>query len=486
MNTPRLINPPRISITIPGAISIALFTYNLSAFNGGDFTWGQDPPDSELRRMSNNTLHWDWLALGWAIDNVGHYYPDGLGNSSWWECDDNSDYYYLENIDEFTPAVFEKTLEHATFVSGMTLCEIYGHELYPEAVQHCAGLLEFFASSVGLNPQREAIAKGISWLRSHQYANGSWLNDPAVTSMAVLTMLNWDYDESDSVVSDGIAYIRSYINPDGSVYSNIARSTYYTSIAILPLVATHNSSYESEIERMREWLIDLQWDESCIYGGVNTSSWYYGGWGYGSSGRPDLSNTQWAIMGLKAADNELGLTAVSTYNKCADWFLARCRNADGGSAYTPGDSSIHTMTAASVWSYALCGRGSSAEAAGGIQWLTDHYSLTNNDGWGYWSEYYYKVTLAKALTMTHKTMLGTHDWYAELSQKLIDEQYAGGNWPDTGMMGSEMSTAWAIMALQSRTLPPSGDLSMWMELESHCDLHVYDPQGRHMGLDYDM
>ena len=59
-------------------------------------------------------------------------------------------------------------------------------------------------------------------------------------------------------------------------------------------------------------------------------------------------------MGLKSSDVELGLDANDTYDKCADYFLARCLSSDGGSDYTPEVLSIHTMTAASVWSYALC------------------------------------------------------------------------------------------------------------------------------------
>lgn len=331
-----------------------------------------------------------------------------------------------------------------------------------------------------------SVQSGIDWLRApgRQAADGSWYGDPAVTSFAVVCMLNWGYDETDPMVSKGIDYVLSKINPDGSVYNQSHRYTYYTSVATLPLAATHNPDYHDELEKMRNWLIGGQWDGDSFYGSVGTDHSHYGGWGYGNSTRPDLSNTQWALMGLKAADRALGLHADSTYDKCADYFLARCRNADGGSAYTPGDTSVHTMTAASVWSYSLCGRGAGAEVLGGLQWLSDRYSLTNNDGWGWWSEYYYKVTLAKALTMTHKTKLGIHEWFAELAAKLAEEQSAEGNWPDTGMMGSEMSTCWAIMALQTKTFPPDADLGFWATLESHADLHVYDPLGRHTGVNY--
>ena len=334
-------------------------------------------------------------------------------------------------------------------------------------------------------PEPQAIHDGINWLRDRQLGNGSWSNDPAHTSFVILSMVNAGYTEEHSTVSLGIQYVLSRMNGDGSVHNQSHRYTYYTSIAVLPLVATHNEDYHDEITLMRNWLINSQWDEDSFYGSVNPGHWYYGGFGYGNGTRPDLSNTQWALMGLHAADWEIGLAASDTYDKTLT-YLDRCRNGDGGSGYTPGDGSIHTMTAASVWSYSLCGIGAGEpRVADGIQWLADHYSLINNDGWGYWSEYYYNVTLAKALVMTHKTQLAGYNWFSELVSKLIDEQDGDGNWPDTGMGGEELSTCWAVLSLQTRTLPPGANVTMSIILASHADVHVYDPQGRHVGVDYD-
>ena len=348
-----------------------------------------------------------------------------------------------------------------------------------------------------------SIFNGLRYLRTHQLANGSWSNDPAVTSLAVLAMLNAGYDETDQIVAGGIQYVLSRINsaPDGSVHNNSGRYTYYTSIAILPLVATHNSEYHNEIKRMRDWLIGSQWDEACFYGSVNESNWYYGGFGYGNSGRPDLSNTQWALMGLKAADREMDTVACDSYKK-ALIFLGCCQHADGGSMYHPSHAygSIHTMTAASVWGYSICNVSDQCSEVddnihagidSGIQWLSDRYSVTNNDGWGTRFEYYYAVTLAKALVMSHKTKLGTHVWFEDLAIHLIARQGAGGNWPYTALRGldaqgdREMNTCWSILSLQTRSLPPNADVSMSIILKSHADLHVYDPQGRHMGVNYE-
>ncbi|MCY2987311.1 MAG: Ig-like domain-containing protein, partial [Planctomycetota bacterium] len=337
--------------------------------------------------------------------------------------------------------------------------------------------------------QQESIQRAIDWLRTNQQANGSWSNDAANTSMAVLAMLNAGYKETDTIVSRGIQSLLAQVHADGSVGTEPGRYTYRTALAIVPLVATHNTAYHDQISKMRTWLIGSQWDENSTMGNVPQSNWQYGGFGYGNSSRPDLSNTQWALMGLKAADVELGLQASDTYNKALT-FLDRRRNTDGGSGYAPDylPQSIHTMTAASVWSYRLCGIDQSdPRVTGGMDWLARNYSVSNNDGTGWAAEFYYAVTLAKALVMSHKTRLDAHDWFGDLSSYLRSKQESAGSWPATGgaiFIPQELNTAWAIQAMQTRELPPGVDVSMSMILKSHADLHVYDPQGQHLGVNH--
>ena len=321
-------------------------------------------------------------------------------------------------------------------------------------------------------------------------------------------MLNAGYPETDPVVDAGIQYILGHVHTDplgshpvGTVFTEAHRYTYHTSIAILPLVATHNSAHHTIIGLMRNWLISAQWDDISSVGNVQPGDWQWGGFGYGNSNRPDLSNTQFALLALKAADWELDLDAADppddTYNKALT-YLDFCRNpVDGGSSYCDNYhfDSIHTMTAASVWSYALCGlQVGDQPVDDGIDWLATNYSLNNDDGWGEQSDYYYRMTLAKALVMTGTLALDGHDWYTELVD-LLDAppparggQLADGSWPGPawlpGDAGVELNTAWAILAIQTRELTPWVDLELAFVLASHADLHVYDPEDRHVGMNY--
>ncbi len=342
-------------------------------------------------------------------------------------------------------------------------------------------------------PVQDSIDSGIDWLRSVQYSNGSWSNETATTSLAVLAMLNAGYEDTDPIVQKGLNYLLSQLHADGSMGSQSSRYTYRTGIGILPFVATHNPIYENTIRKMRDWLVGSQWDESCYYGSVTSGHPYYGGFGYGSHTRPDLSNTQWALLGIKAADRELGEDSSSTYRKASDYFLVRCQRSDGGSGYTPGQGSIHTMTAASVWSYRLCGvAADDSRVTRGLDWLGRNYSLYSNDGWGRRSDTYYWLTFGKSLVMSHKDSLNGHDWFPDLSNYMMDKQTSSGGydgaWTIDGWLNGradyELNTAYAVLAMQTKTLPPGEDVSLSIVLASHADLHVYDPDGRHLGVNY--
>lgn len=346
------------------------------------------------------------------------------------------------------------------------------------------------------------ITKGLSWLRHQQNPDGSWNDDVGVTAMCDLTFMNYGCTEDDPVVEDAIDWIlgSGHVHGDGSIYSTYGYRTYQNSLAILALVAADRTNepdkYTTYIANAANWLNNSQWDEGE---GYNSGHDWYGGFGYGSGNRPDLSNTQWALMALAAA----GFGDNDPMWAKALIFTEKCQNPDGGFQYTPGGSlssagSYGSMTAAGIWSYKLSGLSNTDSRITDAQnWFTSYYTWDENPNMkpdGRRFLYYYYCTIAKALIMigqTHVVVSGTpHDWYQEMSEKIISLQHDDGHWVNTytghGSEGNpNIATGFSLLALETRTLPPGAELWMSIILASYADLHVYDQQGRHTGKVYD-
>jgi squalene-hopene/tetraprenyl-beta-curcumene cyclase len=358
-------------------------------------------------------------------------------------------------------------------------------------------------------PPAEPIQKGLAWLRTRQNADGSWQSNVGVTSLAVLAFLNAGYDETDITVSKAISYILSNVKSDGSIY--VSYPTYETSLAILPLVATRNDAYKATIENARNWLIGAQQDETF---GYTSNNYQYGGWTYGSyQGDPDLSNTQFALLALDAANLP---KTDPTWSK-AVIFIQRCQNRpesndqawahdssrpsynDGGFIYRPwgwslagGTTSYGSMTGAGIWGLLLCGVPKTDErVVAAMNWVRSHYTWDTNPGIGWWRMYYYYLSMSKALTMYGQPLIDGHDWYQELYNKIVGMQIDAGSgkgyWSTSNEDdGPDLTTAYAILSLQTRAIaPPVQRLSyLTFILRSNCLLRITDPQGNAVGYNY--
>jgi squalene-hopene/tetraprenyl-beta-curcumene cyclase len=362
----------------------------------------------------------------------------------------------------------------------------------------------------------DSVTAGLQYLRHSQNPdNGSWSNSVGITSLAVLTFLNAGFNEQDEVVSQAIDYIRSYTNTDGTICLDCGHATYETSLALIALRATHNEIYLDEILAARNWLVTSQWDEDSLWDPITEDHAYWGGFGYGSHTRPDLSNTQFALLALEAADLPLD-DENGTWEKALK-FVSRCQNRtesndgfspgdDGGFMYLPGYSiagdtvSTGSMTGAGIWGLALSGiTTQDGRFADGIMWVSENYTWDYNpltdDSWGDYSLYYYYMSMAKALSMARKFTVVTpdeepHDWNTELRQELESRQDPeAGYWVNSNSNLWEnvpdLATSYALLALQTRQLPFGAELEMAIILHSPADLHLYDAYGRHVGKNYD-
>ncbi len=192
----------------------------------------------------------------------------------------------------------------------------------------------------------QTVDKAIAFLKANQAGDGSWggKQSPGITGVVLTGMLRTGrIDNSDPVVEKALKYIESLINPKAGHIAGkdprIGLQNYVTSVNVLALVTAGRDSYKPVIADATKFLRKLQWDEEE---GKTKKDDFFGGAGYDSKSRPDLSNTQFFLDALVAA----GVPKTDPAYAKAAIFVSRCQNIKGehtGSAVGGQDR----MTAAS-------------------------------------------------------------------------------------------------------------------------------------------
>lgn len=328
----------------------------------------------------------------------------------------------------------------------------------------------------------QAIEQAVGFLEQAQSEDGSYSSEagPGITAIVATAMLRNGQPPNDPHVAKALTYLEGFIHDDGGIYAPESRyQNYETSLAILCFAAANRDGRYDEILRKAEAFDKkIQWDGDEGHG---ESSMSYGGAGYGSHSRPDLSNTSFLIESLRAAGAEADDPALEK----ALVFVSRCQNLesqynttefagkvnDGGFYYTiaaggssqagttpdGGLRSYGSMTYAGLKSMIFCGVGTDdPRVKAAYEWARKHYTLAENPGMGADGMYYYFHTFAKALdTVGDNTLVdasGTsHDWRRELAERLFELQKSDGSWANTSERWLEsdpnLATAYSLLAL---------------------------------------
>lgn len=325
------------------------------------------------------------------------------------------------------------------------------------------------------------VGKGVGYLVSAQAEDGSWSGyaGPAVTALAAEALMANGRTPSDPVVKKALAYLVGFAKPDGGVYGDGSNHrNYETCLAVMCLSrANQDGRYDKLLDKAEGFLKGLQWDDDE---GHDASSMSYGGAGYGSHERPDLSNTGFFIEALK----ELGAGPDDPAMQRALQFVSRCQNLetehnptefaakvnDGGFYYTVaaggssqagetpegGLRSYGSMTYAGLKSMLFAGVDKDdPRVKAAYTWIKKHYTLAENPGMGTSGQYYYYHIFAKALAAMGVEKLdatsGEHDWRVDLIEQLASSQRDDGAWvnADERWMESDpnLVTAYSLMAL---------------------------------------
>lgn len=330
---------------------------------------------------------------------------------------------------------------------------------------------------------QQLVDRSVEYLRQRGQADdGSFSSAAGIgpTGVVVSGLLSVGVNAHDPLVLKSLDYLKSNVRPDGGIYrTDSLHKNYDTCIAMVALArANQDGKYQSIIDRAESFVKGLQWDEGE---GKDPSDLFYGGAGYGSHSRPDLSNTAYLIDALHTLGNPENDAAIQK----ALSFVSRCQNLespannsefaakidDGGFYYTVADGgeskagndpngglrSYGSMTYAGLKSMIYAGVGAEdPRVQAAVDFLRKHYSLDDNPGVGQQGLFYYYHTMAKALDAFGEANFADasgieHDWKAELLDKLSELQQPDGSWvnPNTRWMEGDpnLVSGYALLAL---------------------------------------
>jgi len=176
-----------------------------------------------------------------------------------------------------------------------------------------------------------------------------------------------------------------------------------------------------------------------------------GGWRYTPNKEADMSVTQWPVLAMISARQNLGIDAPAWVRKeLLEHWLVYIQAKDGAFWYkdlSSTDSTAPVRTAGGLICFSFCGLNASDDKvrraidAIGRDWGNDNvgnlYTM-------------YTITKAAKLTSPHVAKFGQHDWDSEYKDHLFKKQAADGTFGvyEHGSMASkDLATAWGVLIL---------------------------------------
>jgi len=367
------------------------------------------------------------------------------------------------------------------------------------------------ATAPGARPAgdpKDALEKGVGWLVAQQNPDGGYgpygdqaylrlknTSDVGLTSFALYALAKsprGNRPADGPYIAKAVEFLLGRQQADGGFYDpkDPTLQNYKTCVTLMALNALDRVKYAAQIRKAQAFIKAQQFTEEDGY--KPNENLGYGGIGYGSAQRPDLSNTQFGLEAL----HDSSLSGSDELWKKAVVFIARTQNAktvdpvlkdlhigttqDGGFRYAPGEtrgptetaadgtkifSSYGSMTYAALKSllYANVDRNDPL-VRDAFAWISNHFSVKENPGMattanpkaGQQGLFYYYHTMAKALSAYGQPVIKDekgieHVWARELADQLIALQNPDGHWQNTSERWLEevpvLATSFALVSL---------------------------------------
>ncbi len=304
--------------------------------------------------------------------------------------------------------------------------------------------------------------RGIAWLLAHQQPDGSWAGPDmpqyyGMTALAVYTLVQSGLKSDHPAVRAARAYME---------HRPMVR-TYDVGCALLALRACGDPLPRDRIAELHRFLLDTMGNGTSAYGDQ---------WGYPFGHTPtsppnhvDLSNTQYALLGLRAGAGCGEKVPPLVWERVAKDVM-KLQGDYGSFTYMRGRNPTASMTVAGIACLMICAE--QLESVPGKEAVVERLrsAIALADGWlrMYWSVkenielprnpssgenrwfYYYVYGLERVGSIGKRRFIGGHDWYAEGAAALIDMQRDDGSWT-TAYGEADANTCFALLFLQRGT-----------------------------------
>jgi hypothetical protein len=336
---------------------------------------------------------------------------------------------------------------------------------------------------------RKAVQRGVRYLRLEAPKTGRGRNP-----LAAYALLKAGVPASDPVVKDAVERVVKRLRELDGVYEPKAPQIhiYAAGVEVMLLAEADPVKYRSQIAAIANYIVSTQHP--------------HGAWDYLDRDLGDTSISQYALLGLWAAQRSGVDIPVGVWNKAAEWHIETQKMA-GGFVYHPGttdgpesgDPSLN-MTYGATGSMLIARRylfpnagdygtklpqQNARVSAGerervletvnldavvraglpansstrptitlaqldsavrrGLVWLDAHFRRQVSSG----HNLYYYYTLERAAALASRETFGTRDWYKECADYLLATQELDGYW-DT-LSGPTTGTSFALLFLTRAT-----------------------------------
>ena len=311
-----------------------------------------------------------------------------------------------------------------------------------------------------------AIENGVEALLQSQLRDGTWGRygrfDGGKTALCAYALLKCGVGVDHPATRRALLYLDG-VRP---------RETYTVACMMLAYAAAGSKAHLARVKTLTKHLVD--WQRGGVFG------YPFQGEGSGQFGRPDLSNTQYAALGLWVAQKhkiripskvwlEL-IESTMTYRAKTEAVKPRVTDINRtvsagkiqvrGFSYRPNGKPSGSMTAGvSILQICKLGLGGKLRKKGrraveeaieqGQQWLGHHFSVRRNPGRGGTWHYYYLYGLERVGSLTRVEEFAGHWWYVQGARTLINMQNGNGSW-NRGK-DREVQTSFALLFLRRAT-----------------------------------